>query len=195
MKINNRKIMPVEQALLSPKLLLEVVYEIYYDRLLYFAWTMIHDKEVAKDLVQEAFVSYWEHREIVTVDAVKVRNFLYVAVRNGCLKYIRHNKVVDRYLAVQDPEPMVEGVALEQMIKAEVIGQIYAAIATLPQAMQQISRMAYLKGMKNHEIADELGISINTVKTQKQRAVQLLRVKLKPESFLVLLSFYMAHKC
>lgn len=183
-----------EQASLSPQLLLEVVHEIYHDRLLYFAWTMIHDKEVAKDLVQEAFVSYWEHRDMVTVDAVKVRNFLYVAVRNGCLKYIRHNKVVDKYLSVQDPESKVEGIVLDHMIKAEVIGQIYAAVATLPQAMQQISRMAYLKGMKNHEIAAELGISVNTVKTQKQRALQLLRVKLNPETFLVLLSLHLANK-
>jgi RNA polymerase sigma-70 factor (ECF subfamily) len=47
--------------------------------------------------------------------------------------------------------------------------------------------MGYLEGMKNHEIAKELGISVNTVKTQKQRALQLLRLKLKPEFFIFLL--------
>jgi DNA-directed RNA polymerase specialized sigma24 family protein len=32
----------------------------YYDRLLYFAWQFIHDKETARDLVQVAFLTYWK---------------------------------------------------------------------------------------------------------------------------------------
>jgi RNA polymerase sigma-70 factor (ECF subfamily) len=43
--------------------------------------------------------------------------------------------------------------------------------------------MGYFDGKKNQEIAEELDMSINTVKKQKQRALQLLRVKLTPELF------------
>ncbi len=41
--------------------------------------------------------------------------------------------------------------------------------------------------LSKQQIADELGISVNTVKTQKQRALQLLRLKLNPETFLTLI--------
>ncbi|WP_316838682.1 RNA polymerase sigma-70 factor [Pedobacter gandavensis] len=170
----------------APELLLQLLHESYYDRLLYYAWTIIHDKETSRDLVQEAFICYWNQKEQVSPHLTQIRNFLYVNVKNACLKHLRHDKVVGKYMGLQDPDPVEEASALNKMIQAETIGEIYAAIATLPEGCRRISKMGYLEGLKNQEIADELGISINTVKTQKKRALQLLRLKLSPESFLAL---------
>ncbi|NQX38486.1 RNA polymerase sigma-70 factor, ECF subfamily [Pedobacter steynii] len=167
-------------------LLLELLHRSYYDRLLYYAWTIIHDKETSRDIVQEAFTSYWNQKEYVSSNLVQVRNFLYVNIKNACLKHLRHDKVVDKYRKLQDPDPVEEACVLNKMIQAEVIGEIYAAIASLPEGCRKISKMGYLEGLKNQEIADQLGISINTVKTQKKRALELLRLKLNPETFLAL---------
>lgn len=175
------------ELLQSPELLLEAMHKAYYDRLLYYAWTIIHDKETSRDIVQEAFISYWNQRAHVTLNSVQIRNFLYVNVKNSCLKHLRHDKVVDKYIHLQDSDPVEEALALKNMIQAEVLGEIYAAIESLPENCRRISKMGYIDGLKNQEIADKLDISINTVKTQKKRALQLLRLKLKPESFLTLL--------
>lgn len=174
-------------TLQSPELLLEAMHKGYYDRLLYYAWTIIHDKETSRDVVQEAFISYWNQRDHVALNPVQIRNFLYVNVKNSCLKHLRHDKVVDKYIHLQDPDPAEEALALNNMIQAEVLGEIYAAIDSLPEHCRRISKMGYIEGLKNQEIADKLDISINTVKTQKKRALQLLRLKLKPESFLTLI--------
>lgn len=170
----------------SPELLLEFLHASYYDRLLYYAWTIIHDKETSRDLVQEAFIGYWNQKERVSPNPVQIRNFLYVNVKNSCLKHLRHDKVVDKYMGMQDPDPAEEASALNKMIQAEAIGEIYAAIESLPERCRKISKMGYLEGLKNHEIAEQLGLSVNTVKTQKKRALQLLRLKLNPETFLTL---------
>lgn len=170
----------------SPELLLEFLHASYYDRLLYYAWTIIHDKETSRDLVQEAFIGYWNQKERVSPNPVQIRNFLYVNVKNSCLKHLRHDKVVDKYMGMQDPNPAEEASALNKMIQAEAIGEIYAAIESLPERCRKISKMGYLEGLKNHEIAEQLGLSVNTVKTQKKRALQLLRLKLNPETFLTL---------
>ena len=45
-----------------------------------------------------------------------------------------------------------------------------------------------MEGKKNLEIADELDMSVNTVKKQKQKALQLLRMKLEPEIFVLILA-------
>ena len=177
----------VQELMKSPELLLELLHRSYYDRLLYYAWTIIHDKESARDLVQEAFICYWNNKDQVSGDLVQIRNFLYVNVKNSCLKHLRHDKVVDKHRSLQVGDPAEEATALNKMIQAEVIGEIYAAIESLPEGCRRISKMGYLEGLKNHEIANQLGISINTVKTQKKRALQLLRLKLSPESFLFLL--------
>jgi RNA polymerase sigma-70 factor (family 1) len=170
-------------------LLLEFLHTSYYDRLLYYAWTIIHDKETSRDIVQEAFTSYWNQQEYVSTNLAQVRNFLYVNIKNSCLKHLRHDKVVDKYRKLQDPDPVEEACVLNKMIRAEVVGEIYAAIESLPEGCRKISKMGYLEGLKNQEIADQLGISINTVKTQKKRAIDLLRLKLKPENFLALILF------
>ncbi|MNR04812.1 ECF RNA polymerase sigma factor SigL [compost metagenome] len=167
--------------------MLELLHTSYYDRLLYYAWTIIHDKETSRDLVQEAFICYWNNRAQISINLIQIRNFLYVNVKNSCLKHLRHDKVVDKYKEFQDPEPRDEASALNKMIQAETIGEIYAAIESLPESCRRISKMGYLEGLKNHEIADRLGISVNTVKTQKQRALQLLRLRLNPETFLSLI--------
>ena len=187
MIIGKRKLKTADNELEStPELLLELLHQSYYDRLVYYAWTIIHDKETSRDLVQEAFICYWNQKEQVSTQLVQIRNFLYVNVKNACLKHLRHDKVVGKYMDLQDPDPVEEASVLNKMIHAEVLGEIYAAIATLPEGCQKISKMGYLEGLKNQEIADQLGISINTVKTQKKRALQLLRLKLSPESFLAL---------
>lgn len=177
---------PDEEPMQSPESLLEAMHESYYDRLLYYAWTIIHDKETARDLVQDAFISFWNQQDQISVNPVQIRNFLYVTVKNSCLKHLRHDKVVDRYMGQQDPDPIDNASVLSKMIQAEVLGEIYAAIESLPANCRRISKMGYLEGLKNHEIAAQLGISVNTVKTQKQRALQLLRLKLSPETFLTL---------
>lgn len=193
MIIGKRKLKTAENELEStPELLLELLHQSYYDRLVYYAWTIIHDKETSRDFVQEAFISYWHQKEQVSSQLTQIRNFLYVHVKNACLKHLRHDKVVDKYRNLLDPDPIVEASALNNMIQAEVLGEIHAAIAELPEGCRKISKMGYLEGLKNQEIAAQLGISINTVKTQKKRALQLLRLKLSPESFLAL-TFLIQH--
>jgi RNA polymerase sigma-70 factor (ECF subfamily) len=60
-------------------------------------------------------------------------------------------------------------------------------IKLLPEASREIMILA-LNGLKNQEIADELNISINTVKTQKKIAYSKLKQKLEPRILTILMS-------
>jgi RNA polymerase sigma-70 factor (ECF subfamily) len=51
----------------------------------------------------------------------------------------------------------------------------------MPTSCQQVFRLGYLDGLSNLEITRELKISINTVKTQKQRGMKMLLKRLNPE--------------
>ncbi|MNL34998.1 RNA polymerase sigma factor [compost metagenome] len=72
------------------------------------------------------------------------------------------------------------------MIQAEVIGELYAALNLLPERCRLIFKMGYLEGMKNHEIAEKLNISVNTIKTQKKRGLAILRSHLPPQTYYIL---------
>ncbi len=159
----------------------------FYPRLVYFAFQILADKSKAEDIVQEAFIKFWDYKEEITMNPIAIKNFLYSTVKNSSLNIVRHEKVAEKYKINFAPAEAEETTIINHIIQSEVLAEIHQAIQTLPESCQRISRMGYLEGMKNQEIAAALSISVNTVKTQKQRAMQLLRLHLKPESFVLLI--------
>jgi RNA polymerase sigma-70 factor (ECF subfamily) len=166
------------------------VFDQYYTRLCYFAFKLVHDKEVAKDIVQDVFLKCWKSIPEVGEEAA-TRNFLYLSVRNASLNHLRHEGVEKRYSESQKNENQYdESGILEQLIRAEVLAEIRTAIEALPEGCRHVLKLGFFEGLKNEEIAQQLNISIHTVKSQKQRALKLLRLKLDLYSFL-LLSFFL----
>lgn len=168
---------------------LDVLFKEYYDRLVYFSLQLIKDKDQAEDIVQEAFIKYWNQRETVMQNRIAIKNFLYSTVRNASLNTIRHGKVVEAYIQQQGNTEPEEPPVIEAIITAEAVAEIHAALYSLPESHRTISIMGYFDGKKNQEIADELDMSVNTVKKQKQRALELMRVKLSPEMFTAFIMF------
>lgn len=157
-----------------------------YAKLCHFAIQFLKDDDTAKDIVQEVFVTYWNMPDKPAYDAIGVNSFLYSSVRNACLNKLRRQKLEQGFLNEQDADPAEDAVALNSMIRSEVIAELHKVITTLPDNCQKIFRMGYLEGLKNPQIANELGISINTVKTQKKRGMQLLKVRLNPDFFAII---------
>jgi RNA polymerase sigma-70 factor (family 1) len=162
---------------------LDELFKEFYDRLVYFSFQLIKDHDHAEDIVQDAFIRYWNQQDSVLNNKIAIKNFLYTTVRNTSLNSIRHTKVVEGYVRLQGSAEPEEPPVINAIIAAEVITELHVAVQSLPETYRLISVMGYLEGKKNQEIADELDMSINTVKKQKQKALQLLRLKLEPELF------------
>ena len=64
-------------------------------------------------------------------------------------------------------------------IEVEILFEVFSKIDELPKECNKIFKLSYIENLSNQEIADKLGISVNTVKSQKSRAKQLLRESLK----------------
>lgn len=171
---------PMEQAGL------DALFKEFYDRLVYFSFQLIKNKDQAQDIVQDAFIKYWYQRETVTNNKIAIKNFLYATVRNASFNAIRHTKVVENYIQLQGVNEPEDQPVIDAIITAEVMAVVHTAIRSLPENYRLISVMGYLDGKKNHEIADELAMSVNTVKKQKYRALQLLRMKLTPDILILL---------
>jgi RNA polymerase sigma-70 factor (family 1) len=163
------------------------VFNKYYPRLCHFAFRVTGCSALSEDICQEAFISYWNYRHNISDAEEAIRSYLYTVVRNACISKLRHDKVVKRYLKSQDMAGSDEIAIDYAMIRSEVAAEIHSALEKLPQGCRQVVQMAYLEGMKNKEIAAKLGVSVNTVKTQRQRAIHLLRSSLKPGTLTLLL--------
>jgi RNA polymerase sigma-70 factor (family 1) len=161
-----------------------------YSRLYYFAYKILDNKEAAEDVVHDVFVKLLSQNNIRR-ENTHFKSYVYTAIRNASFNHIRHDKVERRFAAsVPDDFAYEEEKGLELIIRAEVVGQIHQAIEALPDGCKAVLKLAYFESLKNEEIATHLGISINTVKSQKARALQLLRLRLDSSLFLFFLYLY-----
>lgn len=160
----------------------------YFKPLSLFAARFTHDLDDAKDVVSTVMLNLWEGRKLFS-DLRHLKSYLYNAVRNGCLNRqasIKH--AGERQLEFAQSQGVDEPGYLLEITRAEAMIQLYRAIDTLPQQAGKIISMTYLDEKSDRETADELNLSINTVKFQKRRGVALLRKILSPDRFLLLVA-------
>lgn len=168
----------------------EQLFKAYYAKLCFFAFQHIGDKQVAEDLAQDAFIAYLRKRDELSRDTDAIRSFLYSSVKNACYNITRRQQVIRRYFKMREESEIEEAKYLTSMIRAEVLAEVYKIIEDLPQGCREVFRLGYLEGLTNQEISEKLGVTINTVKTQKQRGMKVLKRKLNPEMFALLLYFF-----
>ncbi|MFC2126051.1 RNA polymerase sigma-70 factor [Bacteroidota bacterium] len=162
------------------------VFDLYYNALCAFGYKYIHDQSEVEDIIQEIFISFWENRtNFDHLNAIKA--FLYTSVRNKCLNNLKHQLVRQNHEPALIYELESEQFFTNHIIEEEIFNQLYYGISQLPKSAQNIMLLA-LNGLKNREIAAELNISENTVKTQKKIAYSKLKDNLGPVLNAVILS-------
>lgn len=164
----------------------ELVFRTYHQALLSFARKYI-DADDANDVVENVFVRVWQHNQQMA-NAEHLRAFLYRSVYNGCLDFIKVSKRAEgRYQLIADQAEQSEPAVIQEIIRAEVLAEIYRAINDLPSQCSKVIRMSYLEGMTNSEIAASLDLSEQTVKNHKGRGLKILRDTLSGEALLLLM--------
>ena len=163
---------------------LHTIFQRYYAPLCLFAYQFTDDRELAADLVQEAFIKLWELRTHFSY-LHQVRSFLYLTVRNKALNELEHQRVVKEYAA--DYQLKASEVFFEEtLIEQETYRILTEAIDTLPTRMKEVMQWA-LRGKKNAEIAELLDCSIENVRSLRQQAYKRLRQQLKDYYYSLLL--------
>ena len=148
-----------------------------------FSFKYVRDLDEAKGLVHEVFVSVWEKFDALPVD-INYHSYLYTAVRNRSLNYIRDRKKHVMFENVAEQDLMIEN---EPMVAAELEREIEMAIHSLPEKCRMVFELNRVEGLKYAQIAEKMGISIKTVEAQMSKALSVLREHLK--EFLSLLIF------
>ena len=134
---------------------------------------LVCGREEAEDIVQDVFAKLWLRWEAgEQVDSQK--DYLFISVRNSCISYLRNKK----YLGGELPELPTEEEITSHLIEEETNRLLLEAIAQLPERTAEVIRLG-LQGKKMKEIAQCMGISINTVKTLKYDGVRTLKIMLQ----------------
>lgn len=147
-----------------------------FSHYLLFACHYIPDEEISKDIVQDAFITYWKQQDNFE-DELSVKSFLYKSIRNGCLNQLRHHNIRNQYFNSLPSDWESENFFMENVIKEEISSILLKEIDKLSETGRKVI-LRSLEGFSNEEIAEELQISVNTVKTHKARSYITLRKNL-----------------
>lgn len=158
--------------------------ELYYqlfNRLIKFCTFYVIRKEVAEEIVSDLFVKCWQNRKSETI-ILKLETYLFSAVRNQSLKYIKKNAHMQlREIKSSDEFMFAAPVDLEKDISdKELCQRLDRAIEQLSPQSKIIFRLIKENGMKYKEVAEILKISPRTVQTQLFRGMAKLRKSLQP---------------
>ena len=170
--IEHRIMMGDEQAF-------ELLYRRYFVCLCAFANKFLNDPYLAEEVVQENFLKLWENRATLRSDG-SGKSLLFQGVHNKSINLLAHQKVVIRYSEmIRTIYAQTEEFDVHDSLMAKELNlRIQTIVYDLAPECKKIYLMSRAEGMKHHEIAEELGISIKTVETQISRALKKLRLEL-----------------
>ncbi|WP_343657944.1 sigma-70 family RNA polymerase sigma factor [Chryseobacterium sp.] len=184
-----------ERALLSQfqsgdKLAFDRIFTMFHSSLVFFADRLLLNigMEISKEIVLDIFLKLYDRREgFETLSNIKA--FLYISVRNSCIKAIEKEKVNQKRFDLYSKNfDEFEKNVLDSIVQTEVYEELYRAIDLLPEQYRLIMGRL-VSGDTPKEISEELGIPVSTINTQKSRALSLLKKSLSGAGIALLMIY------
>jgi len=161
------------------------IFKEYYASQLFFAIKLISSKHDAEDIVQDVFMNIWKNKPIFK-NEIAFKAYIYLSTRNKCLDYLKKKRPLFR--SVEEAHDIPN--ELEILVKEEIFRILDIAIDKLPNQTKEVIRLS-LKGYSIQQVADELKVSVNTVKTLKSRAYKVLK-EVYGDAFIYILASYIS---
>ena len=149
--------------------------DLCWEDLVRYAGRQLGDVELARDVVQEAFIQVWERRRAWRPRG-SARAYLYRIVRHRVIDEKRKRGVrrrwVERQQLVDAPQPATPAEEFDAKVLADAFE---AAVASLPERRREVFELVFQRGLGHAEAAAVLDISVQTVANQMSAALRSVR--------------------
>lgn len=151
------------------------LYVRYKDKLHYFCLSLLKSEEETNDIVQEIFIRLWESRIFINPD-LSFSSFLYTIARNRILNYFRDMDIDAKAKSIlAQNKPVEEDVIESNLIYTEYQNILKEAIEQLSPQRKKIFNMSRMDNLTHKEIAEQLGISVNTVQEHISESLHFIK--------------------
>lgn len=164
---------------------LEVLYDRYSRVVFSFALRIVGDRELAEELLQEAFFRAWQQGAAFQASRGTFVTWLLSITHNLAIDEVRKLRRRPQKAESEDPTSVLEGMAdsgpdVEETVWLTTLREtITEAMAQLPTSQREAIELAYFNGLTQREIADRLGEPLGTIKTRMRLGFQKLREALE----------------
>ena len=157
----------------SPKEAFRLLFDAYHMKLCIYAVQLTDSFEMAEDIVQDFFIYFWEKKYYLKINQ-NLRYYLYLSVRNAAINALQKNNM----LCMEELSGIDMGIPEESIDEEEQEERnklLLEKLQKLPRQELQVVRAVIMENKKYKEAAEELHISVNTLKTHLTRALRQLR--------------------
>ena len=168
------------------------LYDRHYQVLCYVAAQYVKDDFLAETIVGDVIFHLWEVRDTVTI-TTSLRSYLMTSVRHRCMDFLKSQQnqcevpvssTLNSQLSTLNSQLSTfnypnDNYPLGRLLEQELEGEVMKSISRLPEDCRRVFRMSRFEEKKYDEIANELQISVNTVKYHIKHALALLHEDLR----------------
>ena len=163
-----------------------IIFTGYYADLVQFAGTFISDMDTCEDIVQNAFVDFWENRQSLTI-LTSLKSYLLKMIQNRCIDWLRHLKIREQYNTYADQHlRLMENDTENYFLRSELEANLEKALNQLPPDISLAFRLNRHDGLTYNEIARRENVSVRTIEVRIGKALSILREYLKDYLIIIL---------
>jgi RNA polymerase sigma-70 factor, ECF subfamily len=161
----------------------EMLFKKYYASLSSYAMVFVRFEDLARELVHETFIKIWERRDNIVIES-SFKSYIYRSVHNNCINFLKKS----RQLSIKQETVRAEILkqheinmhhfdqeGIDRLLSDDFETVFSRGLDALPDQCREIFNLCRDDKLSYQEVADRLGISVNTVKTQMKRALSKLR--------------------
>lgn len=161
----------------------KTLYITWYSRLKNFAITYVNDEDDAEDIVEDIFLKIYERPTLLN-DDVNIVSYLFVSVKHACQNHLREQLSFAMFKGkyqkeIQFKYDALSSLDIETCTEERLSEMLKQAIDKLPKRCREIFILNKLQGKPQKTIAEELGVSVNTIESQMAIAYKKLRQELQ----------------
>lgn len=173
------------------------IYDHHYVLLCKIAYEFLKDDFLAESIVDDIIFHLWEKRDTIEI-TTSLRSYLVQAVRNRCINYLNleREKREVRFSVIDQQGEWINSVfpsddyPLARLLENELEQEIRNAIDRLPEECKVVFKKSRFEEKRYEQIAEELGISVNTVKYHIKNAISRLNADLSKYLLLFICCFW-----
>ncbi|MCA1764034.1 MAG: RNA polymerase sigma factor [Cryomorphaceae bacterium] len=154
----------------------EEAFDLYYTSIRNFLYFKTSQAEFSEDIAQDAFVKLWETRR--KIDKTSIKAYLYTIANNLAINQLKRNQLKYKFLNLQTERR--DDMSPEYLLEMQEFDEkLQNTLAKIPDGAREVFLMNRIEGLKYHEIADRLGLSMKAVEKRMSRALAIIREEIK----------------
>lgn len=166
----------IEQLQYGSETAFDYIYDLYWKPLFQYAYNRLQSEEIAKDMVQDVFISFWNKKDVFKLTS-SLSAYLFSILRFKLIDHYHAREVRKQHaLHINQIEPPSDNNVNQSVYIREINGLLNLSLQKLPGKMKEVFELSRLKGYSTRQISEQLNISEQTVKNQLSTALKRLRL-------------------